>query len=177
MLNETRLDNMNDSTKRVKLGKRMRLITELTKLLSGGTGVVNQHTMGNTTTTLALGILNYVVNGVPVRKASGTTALTATGHDVQIDKWASYRVSGGATGTITITKQSAAEDDTEQEAIANVVATPANEANLGYFVVRGGTAAIFDATTNNLQTAAVAGMVVRFFPSTAVLSEAITSLS
>lgn len=176
MRNETRLTYGSPETKRVSLGKRLAQLTELAKLLAGGTGIVQQHTLANTTTALSFSAFNFFVNGVPARKAAGTQALTAVTHDVQIDKWASYRVSIAANGTVTITKQVPAEDDTEAAAIANVAATPANEANMGYFVVRGGTGAIFDATTNNLQSGAVAGMVVRFYPSAPALKEAVTSL-
>lgn len=174
--NETQLDNISPVTKRAKLGFRIKQLMELAKLHAGGTGLVLPTVLGNTTVTLSFTAFNFFVNGAPARKAAGTVALTATTHDVQIDKWASYRVSIAAGGTVTITKQVAAEDDTEAAAMSNLAATPANEANVGSFVVRGGTAAIFDATTTNLATGAVTGMIVKFYPAAGVLTSAPTSL-
>lgn len=176
MRKETELNEMSPATKQAKLGERVALMSELGKLIDGGTGLVRAVVLSNTTTALAFTAFNFYVNGVPARKAAGTFALTATTHDVPIDKWASFRVSIAIGGTMTVTKQVAAEDDTEAAAVANLAATPANEVNMGYFVVRGGTAAIFDATTTNLATAAVAGMVVRYRPATPALRKAMTSL-
>lgn len=143
------------------LGTKLDQLIELGRLFYGGTGILQSPALTNSTVTLSHGAFNYFVNGAPARKAAATVALTATTHDVAIDKWASFRVSIAAGGTVTITR--AADQNTEALAHSTLAAVPANEANLGYFVVRGGTAAIFDATTNNLQTGAVAGMIVLFF--------------
>jgi hypothetical protein len=136
-------------------------LVELARLQYGGTGLLQSPALTNTTTTLSFGAFNFFVNGASFRKAAAAVALTATTHDVAQDTWASFRVSIAANGTVTITK--AADQVTEALAHSTLAAVPANEANMGYFVVRGGTAAIFDATTNNLQSGGVTGMVVTFY--------------
>lgn len=175
MRNEVKM-NAKGALQGKNIGSQFAQILALATLQAGGTGVVYQHAFSNTTTTLAYTAFNAFVNGINVYKAAGTVALTATTHDVAIDKWASYRVSMVVGGTIVITKQVAAEDDTEAAAIGHLAALPAVSVNLGYFTVRGGSAAIFDATTNNLATGAVTGMVVHYYPATATLSSAIALL-
>lgn len=172
--NEVLLNNISPETDKSQLGKRIRQLLDLAILQAGGTGVVYAIILSNSTTALSFTAFNYFVNGAPARIAAGTKALTATTHDVAQDKWASFRVSIAA-GTVTITK--AADVDTEAEAHANLAAVPANEANMGYFVVRGGTGAAFDATTTNLATGAITGMVVKFFPATPVFTETIEALN
>jgi hypothetical protein len=171
-----KLNRLTEGTFDTKLGEKLDLLLQYLHLLNKGSGLVNAVTLGNSTVSLSFTAFNAVVNGVSIYKASGTQALTATTHDVAIDKWASYRVSVNVAGTVTITKQAAAEDNTEAAAIANLAALPADTAALGYFTVRGGTGAIFDATTNNLQTGAVAGMVVNFYPATPLLPAVVPQL-
>lgn len=172
--NEVLLNNLSPETDRSQLGKRIRQLLDMAILQAGGTGIVYAITLSNSTTALSFTAFNYFVNGAPARKAAGTQALTATTDDVAQDKWASFRVSIAAGGTVTITR--ADDVDTEAEAHANLADVPANEADMGYFVVRGGTGAAFDATTTNLQTGAIAGMVVKFFPATPVFTETIDAL-
>lgn len=169
------IDRMNPIAMQTLIGTKLDQLMSALNLLAGGTGVMApQHTMSNSTVSLALTAFTYYINGVPARKAAGNTALTATTHDVAATKWASYRVSIQSGGTVTITKST--DQDTEALAVANLPALPANEANVGYFLVRGGDAAIFDATTNNLATGAVTGMIVKFLPATAAVPDPVTQL-
>lgn len=157
----TQLNSENPVFKRIGLGTLLNQLVELAKLNNGGTGLLQSPALTNTTTTLSFGAFNFFINGVPLRKAAAAVALTAINHDVAIDRWASFRVSIAADGTVTITR---ADDQlTLVLAHSTLAAVPANEADMGYFVVRGGTAAIFDATTTNLQSAAVTGMTVSFY--------------
>lgn len=173
-LDVEKLNRINEGAYDAKLGDKLDLLLQYLNLLNKGSGLVNAVTLGNSTTTLSVSAHNAIVNGVPIYKAAATQALTATTDDVAIDKWASFRVSINASGTVAITR--AADVDTEALAIANLAAVPANSANLGFFTVRGGTGGIFDATTTNLQTGAVTGMVVNFYPATPLLPAAVPQL-
>lgn len=157
----TQLNKESPASQRAGLGTKLDQLTEFAKLFYSGSALLHTPALTNTTTALAFSAFNYLINGIMARKAAGTQALTATSDDVAQDKWASFRVSIAAGGTVTITR--AADQDTEALAHSTLAAVPANQADMGYFVVRGGTAAIYDATTTNLQTGGVTGMVVLFF--------------
>lgn len=176
-----KLNNMTpvtrDAARRLGLGgvldQLVKTVNGMVTAMQGASVVLKAPVLGNTTVTLSIGATPYQIQGVAAWRAAGTVALTGTTHDVAIDQWASYRVSVASGGTATITKS--ADQASEILAMANVPAVPANEADFGYFVVRGGSAAIFDATTNNLQTGAVAGMIVKFYPASSPI-QAVASL-
>lgn len=145
------------------LDKLITTVNGLVAAMQGGSFVLKAPTLGNTTTALAIGATPYQVLGVQAWRTAGTVALTATTHDVAINKWAAYRVSVASGGTATITKDGT-DRDTLALALANVPAVPTGEVDFGYFVVRGGNSAIFDATTTNLASGAVTGMLVHYYP-------------
>lgn len=169
-----KLNRLTEAAFDAKLGDKLDLLLQYLNLLNKGSGLVNAVTLSNTTVSLAFTSFNAVVNGVPIFKASGTQGFTATSDDVAATKWASFRISVNVSGTVAITR--AADQNTEAAAIAALAAVPANSADLGFITVRGGDAAIFDATTTNLQTGAVTGMVVNYYPATALLPASVPQL-
>jgi hypothetical protein len=119
---------------------------------NSGTAVKTSPTLaGGTTVTLGSAAFQYAINGVSYYKAAANTAFTATDHDVATgSKWASYRISVGTSGTITITISAANDYDTEALAIAAVPAVPSGECDMGYITIQSTSGAIWDATTDAL---------------------------
>lgn len=167
-----RLNSENPVFYEAKLGDKLKALIDVLNgvvaALQGGTFVLKAPVLSNSTTALSIGATPYQIQGVQAWRAAGTVALTATTHDVGVDKWAAFRVSVASGGTATITK--GADQNTLALALTTIPAVPTNEADFGYFIVRGGTAAIFDATTNNLATGAVTGMIVQYYPASTPLA-------
>ncbi len=179
---ESALSNVHADTKRVKLGTTIKQLTRLLAALDLAQGgrVLRPPTLSNSTTSLAIGAFSGIFNGLLWSLPAGTKALTATTHDVAQAQWASFRVSakvitsgsGAQTVTLTVTITKSADVASEALAVAAVPALPsADDIDLGFFTVRGGDSTFFDATTNNLQSGAVTGMVVNFYPTTTMILE------
>jgi hypothetical protein len=164
------LNNLSAETKAFGGGRGLgsvidALITKMNGVMSyqaGGTSVRTTPVFTNTTVALAISNTAYQVNGIAANRSATTVTPTTTTHNVAQNLWASFRVSVQAGGTVTLTK--AADVASEALAIANLAAVPGGECDFGYFTLRGGTGAGYVAGTTNLATAAIAGMVVNFYP-------------
>ncbi|MDD5220155.1 MAG: hypothetical protein PHV11_06295 [Candidatus Bipolaricaulis sp.] len=111
------------------------------------------------------GHMGYI-NGTFYDFPDTTKALTGTTHDVDNKKWASFRVVIAADSTVTVTK-SASTYSTEALAIAAVPAVTANNIDLGYFTIYGGTGSnTFDATTDTLAASIYEGRTVTYYLTT-----------
>lgn len=172
------LNRVSEAAYRAGIGDKIDQLLQLAAILFGGTSILSPPTLTNSTTALSYGAFIMTQDGLTMKMAAGTKALTATTHDVAATKWASYRVSAklAITGTttqtitLTITITKAADQNSKVEALATIPAVPANECDMGFLIIRGGDAAIFDATTDNLQSGFQTGGIVEFYPSVAPLS-------
>ena len=129
------------------------LRTRICNLLLGSAPITSPGlSIGSTDTQLANAAFHYTVNGTPYKKAAvaAGTAFTATTHDIDANDWASFRVSIQADGTITLTVSASVDHTTEQAAINDLAATPADECSMGYITIRGATDVIWNATTDAL---------------------------
>jgi hypothetical protein len=96
-----------------------------------------------------------LVNGTRVALTTAEYAFTATTHDLVANTQAYYIYSLAAAGTVTVTKGTAVAHG----ATPALPATPANEYLLGYVLIHAATAAIFDATTTELDALGVGGSI------------------
>lgn len=88
-------------------------------------------------------------------------AFTATTHDVDSSKYATYKLSTQSDSTLTLT-MSAATYATADSAIDALAATPTNEINLGYVLLYASGGA-FDASTTKLNAST---LTVTYVPAT-----------
>ena len=91
-------------------------------------------------------------NAVAIAKTAVTTGTAIGAQTVTIDKWALYRLSIVANGTITITPAAAnaAGYADEATAIAAIPATPASSCDMGYITVKTKSGTTFVAGTDSL---------------------------
>ena len=91
-------------------------------------------------------------NAVAIAKTAVTTGTAIGAQTVSIDKWALYRLSIVANGTITITPAAAnaAGYTDEAAAIAAIPATAASSCDIGYITVKTKTGTTFVAGTDSL---------------------------
>jgi len=104
---------------------------------------------------LAANTVTALVNGTRVALTTAEYAFTATDHDLALNTQAYYIYSLAAGGTVTLTKGTAVAHG----ATPVVPATPTNEYLLGYVLIHAATAAIFDATTTELDALGGGGSI------------------
>jgi len=113
---------------------------------------------------------------VEVAAVAAGTAFAGAADDITADKWGCYKVCAASGGAISITPDTSLANDTEAEAIANMGATPANEAVLGYVTVKATAGAVFDATTDALAggTSGTPAEKTNYYAGYGVMSNGIT---
>lgn len=151
---KTRINNLAPVAKKVSLGN---MLDAICGVLRGDEVLTSATTLSIGTSSkpkVKVGAVTGWINGVYFAANAQEVAFTATDHDVADTKWATYRLSIVANGTVTITK-SASTYATRALAIAALPAVPTAEVDLGYVIVHAN-GALFDASTTNLDAATVA---------------------
>ena len=112
-------------------------------------------------------------NAVAIAKAAVTTGTALGAQTVTIDKWALYRLSIVAAGTITVTPAAgnAAGYADEATAIAAIPAMPASSADMGYITVKTKSGTTFVAGTDSLAGGSGGNVasITNYYPSTGCL--------
>jgi hypothetical protein len=154
MSKKIRLNNLAPVARACKLGY---MLDALCGIARGEEVMTSQVTLSIGTSAPAkvkVSAVTGYVNGVWFTANAQEVAFTATGHDVLDTKWATYRISIVANGTVTIT-MSASVYSTRALAVAALAAVPAAEVDLGYVIVHAN-GALFDASTTSLAATTVA---------------------
>ena len=140
------LDESMPAAKNARLGTTIQaLIDAVNKMAAffgtagGGTGVLTSAGLvrGSTDTRPANVAFNFFIAGLAYNKAAVAAGTAIGAQTVPANKWALYRMSIQAGGTITNTPAAGNATGYASEALAKaaIPATPANEADMGYFTV------------------------------------------
>lgn len=144
----------------------------------GGTGVLEGTGLarGSTDTNIASGLFNFAVNGITANKAAVAAGTAIGAQTVTADKWALYRLTIAANGTITVTPAAGnvAGYADEKAAIAAIPAVPANQADMGYITVKTATGLAWIAATDALAggTTGNEASITNYYPATPVIPAA-----
>lgn len=142
----------------ILIGKHLPFIGVSSNLDIGNNRVVTQHD---------------AAGDVRVEIAAAETTLADTTDDISADKWGCYLLATASNGTISVTPTTTSGPmvhETEALAIADLAATPANEAALGYVTVQALADAIFNANTDALNS----GQANNYYEGYGVMSGGVT---
>lgn len=186
----TDLNGMNPAAKNAQLGTMLQaLITGLNAIAAfigtagGATGIISSAALarGSTDTRPANAAFNFFINGLAYNKAAVAAGTAIGAQTVTADKWALYRLSIQANGTITITPAAANVAGYASEALAKaaIPALPANEADMGYFTVKTATGLAWIAATDALAggTSGNEASITNYYQAALSLPVAITNLN
>jgi len=182
------LDESMPAAKNALLGTTLQgLITAVNSLRSflvGGSGVFESTglAIGSTDDQIASAAFNFGINGLVYTKAAVVAGTAPTAQTVTADKWALYRLSIQANGTITVAPAAGNVTGyaTEKLAIAALPVTPANEADMGYVTVKTAAGLAWIGATDALKGGAAGNPAseTNYYPATPIIpATGITNLN
>jgi hypothetical protein len=154
------LDESSIAAKQAKLGTNLDTLIKRTNQLlnfaAGGEGLISTPNLriGTTDDQIRSDAFSFFINGVIGQKAAVAAGTAPGAQTVPADKWAIYKLSIAANGTITVTPAAANATtgyDTEVLALAANPATPANEANMGHVTVKTAAGQAWVAATDSFE--------------------------